>query len=352
MPQGVIHQYASQHRLGDGRRPDPHARIVAAGGLDRGRGAADVDGPARQADARGRLERDRHGDLLPRREAHQHTAVVVGDEALRRHLVAVLASLLPDGLEAGADLHAFDRIDRHHRARDIGVEPAIDRLAPAHRHALRDHVDARTARVAALAQLVHEVFQLLHDLAVRREERIRAHRVPRFKRNFYGTDLRQIAAHHDAISFLQPLLRDRARGDAHHGLARGGPAAAARVARAVFLPVRVVGVARAEFLRDRRVVLRALVLVAHEKADRGAGGPAFVHAREDLHGVGLAPLRDVARGPGLPFVQLCLYVVRGQGQARRAAVDHAAVRGPVRLAEPGDAIQRPERITRHEYYRT
>ena len=71
--------------------------------------------------------------------------------------------------------------------------------------------------------------------------------------------------------------------------------AATVVADAVLAPVGVVGVARAEHLRNRREVIAALVLVADEKADRRARSASFVDARENFHGVGLAPLRDMAR---------------------------------------------------------
>src|SRR5690606_186152 len=100
-------------------------------------------------------------------------------------------------------------------------------------------------------------------------------------------------------AFGQPLPGDHRRGHAHRGLARGGTAAAARVADAVLLPVGVVGVARAELARDVRVVPAARVGVADQQRDRGAGGDALVHAAEDLDLVGLAPRRGVpgpARG--------------------------------------------------------
>jgi hypothetical protein len=48
----------------------------------------------RQADAGGRLDRHAHHDLLTGRNAAQHAARVVGEKALRRHFVAVLAALL------------------------------------------------------------------------------------------------------------------------------------------------------------------------------------------------------------------------------------------------------------------
>ena len=68
------------------------------------------------------------------------------------------------------------------------------------------------------------------------------------------------------------------------------------IAQAVLLQVGVVGVARAEGLRDLAVVLAALVGVADQQADRRAGGLAFVDAREDLHPVRFLALGDVAAG--------------------------------------------------------
>src|SRR2546422_5346580 len=134
MAQPVIHQHAAEHCLRDRRRADAHARVVAAGGLYRGRLAFAVDRAARKADARGRLERDAHQDVLAGRDAAQRSARVVREKTLRRQLVAVLGAFLLDRGEAGADLHAFDGVDAHHRRSDVGVEPAVDRLAPADRN--------------------------------------------------------------------------------------------------------------------------------------------------------------------------------------------------------------------------
>src|SRR5690606_1988276 len=130
----------------------------------------------------------------------------------------------------------------------------------------------------------------------------------------------------------QPILRHHGRGNPHRGLARRGAPAAARVADAVLLPVGVVGVAGAELARDRAVVLAALVGVAHQQRDRGAGGDALVHAAEDLDLVGLAPRRGVAGLAGGAPRQVVGEIFGCDGDAGRAAVDHAADRRPVRFA--------------------
>ena len=81
-----------------------------------------VDRAAVEPDRRRRLDRDRDDDVLPGRDAAEDAAGVVGQEALRRHLVGVLGARLRDAGEAGADLDALDRVDAHHRVREVGVE--------------------------------------------------------------------------------------------------------------------------------------------------------------------------------------------------------------------------------------
>src|SRR5690606_28502208 len=115
-------------------------------------------------------------------------------------------------------------------------------------------------------------------------------------------------------------------------LARRRTPTAARIAQAVLLPVGVVGVARPELARDRAVVLAALVGVAHQQRDRGAGGDALVHAAEDLDLVSLAPCRRMAGLAGGAPRQIMREILRGDRDAGRAAVDHAADRRPMRFA--------------------
>src|SRR2546422_5712361 len=347
MAQRVIHQHAGEHCLRDRRRADAHARVVAAGGLHRGRLAFAVDRAARKADARGRLRRDAHQDVLAGRDAAQRSARVVREKTLRRQLVAVLGAFLLDRGEAGTDLHAFDGVDAHHRRSDVGVEPAVDRLAPADRNAARDDVHPRAAGIARSAQFVHELLESRHDGRIRREKRIFVDRIPRLERDRVRAELREMPAHLDAIPLAQPFLGDRSRGDADHGLASGGPAAAAIVAQAVFLPVRVVGVTGAEGVGERAVVPAPLVFVSDDKTDRRARGPALENAREDLDAVGLLALRDVAGAAGLAPVELSLDVAFRELEPGRTAVHDAAIRGPVALAKRSHAIQQAEGVAGH-----
>src|SRR5207302_1634852 len=306
MAQRVIHQHAGEHRLRDRRRADAHAGVVAAGGLYRGRFALAVDRAAWQADARGRLERDAHQDLLAGRDASQRSARVVREKSPRRQLVAVLGPLLLDRREAGADLHAFYGIDAHHRRGDVRVEPAVHRLAPADRDAARDDVDARAAGIARSAQLVHELLEPRHDGRVRRKKRILVDRIPGLERDPVRPELCEMPADLDPVALAQPLLGDRAGGDADRRLARGGAAGAAMVAQAVFLPVGVVGVPGPESVGERAVVLAPLVFVSDDKADRRAGRPAFEHTGQNLDAVRFLALRDVAGAAGLAPVEVPL----------------------------------------------
>src|SRR5262249_56801085 len=97
-------------------------------------------------------------------------------------------------------------------------------------------------------------------------------------------------------------------------------------------------------------------VVDHE-GDRAAGrhlsAGALVgeQAGKDSHFIRLAPLGREAGLPGPALVEIGLDVAHVERNARRAAVDHAADRGPVALAERGDAEQMAERIERHGFAR-
>ena len=101
---------------------------------------------------------------------------------------------------------------------------------------------------------------------------------------------------------------------------------------------------RTELVGDGTVVLAARVHVADQERDRGAGAAAFVHAGQDFDLIGLAPLRGVARAPGGAAREIGVEVVRRKRQPGRAAVDHAADRRAVGLAEGGDAKEPAKRV--------
>src|SRR5690606_6699489 len=99
--QYVVHQDQGQHRLGDGRRADSDAGIVAAESFDDLRIAFLVDRAARDADAGSRLDRQRHGDVLAGRNSAEHAAGLVADKAFGSQFVTVLAALLRDATKTG-----------------------------------------------------------------------------------------------------------------------------------------------------------------------------------------------------------------------------------------------------------
>ena len=190
----------------------------------------------------------------------------------------------------------------------------------------------------ALAQLVHAGFQRRHDLGVRREERVERDLRLVDERDRDVAQLAHPADEGGAAMRLEPLARHGAGGDHRRGQPGRRAPAAARIAHAVLAPVGVVGVARAEGVEDVPVVLAALVGVADQQRDRGAGGDAFVDAGQDLDRVRLVALRHVARGAGPAPVELdCWMSASHRAQAGRAAVDHAADRRAVRFAEIGHA---------------
>jgi hypothetical protein len=111
-----------------------------------------VDRIAGNQDRAGRLDGDRHLNVLPGADAAQHAARVVAHKAFGRERVACQAAFLRDAAKTRADLHALDGIDAHHGVRDVGVDLVKQRLAQAHGHAPGHHAQARTTRIARLAQ--------------------------------------------------------------------------------------------------------------------------------------------------------------------------------------------------------
>ena len=117
--------------------------------------------------------------ILPGGDAAEDTAGIVR----RRKPVGVISSpcslpLLADRGEAGADLDALDRVDRHHRGGDLGIELAGERGAQAHGDGAGDDLDPCTARIAVAAQAVEVLLERRDPAGVGDAERIGRHVLP------------------------------------------------------------------------------------------------------------------------------------------------------------------------------
>ena len=220
MPQRVVHQHQRRHGLGNGRRTDADARVVAAVRRDFRRVTVHVHAAPGETDARGRLEGDAEEDVLAGGDAADDATGVVGEESFRAHLVAVLGALLGHRLEPRADLDTLDGIDAHQRVRKLGVEPIEDRLAPPRRQTAGAHVDARTDGVAFLAQRIHEGFQFGHQRGIRAEERVALYLPGVEGVRTQRAELRQPALDAHAVTLREVLARDGAGGHPRGGLAR------------------------------------------------------------------------------------------------------------------------------------
>src|SRR6185312_11230235 len=293
-----VGQHAGHHRLDDRAGAQTDAGIVATGGAHLHPLARLVQRTLRRQDRRGRLERHPRGHRRARGDAAEDAAGLVGEEprlavGADLHLVGVLLARQRRSREARPDLDPLGGVDRHQRASQLGVELAIDRRAPARRHAGSLHRDDRAGRRPRLAGGVEVLLPDLDHRRIGAPERVSPDLVPvplggvdRMR-----TDLRDAGAHGDALA--EDLAGDGARRHARRGLAGRLPASAAIIANAILGEVGVVGVAR----------------------------PALVEPDLD---VGL-----------------------GQRDARRAAVDHAPQRRPMALAPGGDAEQMAEGVVRH-----
>src|SRR5690606_15618728 len=98
------------------------------------------------------------------------------------------------------------------------------------------------------------------------------------------TQLRQVTAYAHALAG-QVLARDGAGRHAHRRFPRRGAPAAAVVAHAVLLPIRIICMSRTKQILDIAVILALLILVLDEHADGRARGDALEYARQDAHPV-------------------------------------------------------------------
>ena len=134
-----------------------------------------------------------------------------------------------------------------------------------------------------------------------------------------------------AVGHLLKLVR--AGGNPHRGFARRRATAAAIVAKTVFLRITVVSMARAKQIHDLAVILRALILVIYQQANRRAGGAALENTRQNLHRIVLAPLGRVARSSRLTPVEVLLQVGFAEFETGRATVDDTADCAAMTLAK-------------------
>ena len=156
------------------------------------------------------------------------------------------------------------------------------------------------------------------------------------------------ATHHGAVLCEQPFFGHRTSSHHGRGQTRRRAPAATRVADAVFLEIGVVGMAGPKGLHDGAVIFAALVGVFDQQANRRAGRLAFKNARQNLDRIGLIALGDKAAGAGAAAIEIGLNVGLRQGQARRAAVYHAAYRWPMGFTKVGDCKKLSESIAAHE----
>ncbi len=345
--QEMVHDYDGQHGLGDGRCADPYAGVVPPCGHDLGGHPGAIDGPPRQAQAGGRLQRDAGDDVLTTGDAPQHAAGVVAQEPARGDFVPVFRAFLGHAGEAGADLHALDGIDAHQCVGDVCVQPIEDRFTEPRRNGLGHHRHLGADGVPLLAQGIHVGLERRHGSGIRAKEGVLLHLFPVEAGRTDGPELGEIAAHPNPEPVMQVFLGDPSRGDPDRRLSGRGATPAPIVPHPVLHLVAVIRMAGPEFRGDLGVVLRALILIEDGQANGGARGPALEDAGEDPHLVGLAPLGGMAGFSGLTAVQIDLQVRLGERQAGGTTVHDAADGGPVALAEGGHHEEFTDAVSGH-----
>ncbi|ABU76158.1 hypothetical protein ESA_00888 [Cronobacter sakazakii ATCC BAA-894] len=345
--QQVIHQHDSHHRLGDRHGANTHARVVTPAGDHLDFLAKAVNGTARHGDAGGRLQRDVRDNLLAAADAAENAARMVALKTLFGDFIAVFAAFQRHHAKAFANLHTFHGVDAHQRVGDVGIETVKYRLAEARRHVIRHDRYFRANGVALFFERAHQFVQRFQFIHIRGEERVLLHLRPVFDLQRNITHLGQTGANDDAEFLRQILFGNGTCRHAHGGFTRGRAPAAAIITQAIFLFVGVIGVSWTEHIFNRAVILGALIGIFNQQADAGAGGHALKHAGENFHLIRLAALRGVTGSAWAAAVEIVLQVGFAQRNARRHAVNDAAERQTMRLAESGYAKELSKSVACH-----
>ena len=216
----MIHQHDGEHGFCNRRGANTDARVMSTLGHDFDRVAVDIHRTPWQTHAGCRLERHVDDDILPRCNAAERAAGMVRQKAFGGDFIAMLGAFLRHAIKTCANLDALDRIDAHHRMRNLGIDTIKNGFTQPHRHALGDNRYSRADRIAFLAQRIHIGFQFGHPGRIGAEEWIIVDRIPVFQRQLDRPELRQIATDANAMFLGQIFLGDTARRNAHGGFAR------------------------------------------------------------------------------------------------------------------------------------
>ena len=309
------------------------------------------EGVLGEADGGDGLEGDAEVDVLAVGDAALDAAGAVGGSAYlpvaQDERVIVRAAAHGGGGKAGAVFEAFGGVDAHHGVGEARLEAVEDGFAEPGGQAGDDAGDGTADGVTFLLQFAKKAFHALREVGVGAADGVGLREVERKPGVREGegkvADAGGVGADGDALRG-EDLPGDGAGDNAGDVLAGGGTSATSGVADAILGFPGVVGVGRAVEVAQGEVVLGARVAVADEEGDGHAGGTPFEKPGEDLEAVFLGAGGGDVGLPGAAAVELMLYLLDGQDNARGAAFDDAADSRPVGFPERGQAIYVPESV--------
>mmetsp|Transcript_24075 Transcript_24075/g.44468 ORF Transcript_24075/g.44468 Transcript_24075/m.44468 type:complete len:343 (+) Transcript_24075:1491-2519(+) len=286
MQQQVIQDHTGHHRLTHRHRANAHTRVMASLGDHLGWRTINPDRLPRREDRAGRLHSKAYDHILTSGDTTQNTACMVRRKhrlavVAHENLISIFRAFQTRRRHAFANLHAFHRVDRHHRRRQIGVQLAVNRRANPGGHIARHNLNHTADAVMLFAQLLQVVFPLLrHIRRLWNPEIIAVNRIPM---EILAINLHR--AHLGHVTFnlkvgrnrLDRLTRNTASSHARGCLTRRTTTAAAIITVAVFHMVGDVRVSGAERLADLAIIPAALIRVLDHQLDRRACGFTLKH---------------------------------------------------------------------------
>ena len=144
----VIGENKSHHGFTDGNPANTDTGIMASLGDDFRFITVDINGFPGCQDRRSRFDDKACDNGLARGNTAKYASRLVRlkfriSVFTRTDLIGIFFAAEFGGAESGADLHALDGIDAHHRGSDILVQLGIDRCSQTRLYSFRDNLDDR-----------------------------------------------------------------------------------------------------------------------------------------------------------------------------------------------------------------
>ncbi len=287
-----------------------------------------------------RFNSDAHDDILARTDSTERAAGIIVTDAnpipFQDEGIIALGAAHAGLFESAADLHAFGGRHAEHRLPHQRVDFAVHRFAQPGWHTGGVNLDNASETIFLRLGGHDRVDHLLCSHRVSRTNDVLLDHITIDGFACDSADLLRPGKHLDAHG-RDYLLCDDASCYAAPGFSCGGSTTTAMVAVTILLPIRVIGVPRAEYLPQVVIFGAICILIKGNDADGCTGSIALEYTGKDFGSIFLATRCGDLALANPTAIKVFLDILNRQRDAGWHAIDNHAERGTVALTPGGDA---------------